>query len=513
MNHRVTKTDEVECMGVTDPCSETQIRSEERSPDGDADREDQVYHSDSERIHDEAPSPSDNTEIPTRILPCIVYSQFAGTSLWFAGNAVLSDFSDEYGLPDSSLQILTSAVQAGFIIGTLVSAASNITDRFLPTWIFLLSALTGALLNGLVPLIARDLAGMTILRFLTGVSLAGIYPVGMKVAADWYEKGLGQALGLLVGALVLGTAFPFLLRQIPQPWEWLLYETSLLAASGGLLLFFAVADGPHRKATKTMFDARVFWRLFQSRDFAAAAFGYFGHMWELYAFWTWCPQVWEAYLSRQNSSWDESVMTFAVIAVGAFGCAVGGRLSASIGSGRVALVSLLISGCCCLLSPLFFFYVSVPAVTLIFYLIWGTTVAADSPQFSSLVAQASPAQSKGTALTIVNAIGFAITIGSIQLLGVPLSEGFLFLLLAPGPALGVYKMRRFLFNRTEEQNGLSNETKDLEEDGTQLFSDSPWRRSHRLDKDAIPLVTHMFVTPSIVYLRSNPKLHILRYYL
>ncbi|KAL7577580.1 hypothetical protein ACA910_015108 [Epithemia clementina (nom. ined.)] len=242
----------------------------------------------------------DDDEIPSRILPCIVYSLFAGTSLWFAGNAVLPAFMDELNLPNSSLQILTSAVQAGFIVGTLVSAASNITDRFRPTRIFLCSALGGAILNGLIPLIVHDLAGMTSLRFLTGVCLAGIYPVGMKVAADWYQNGLGQALGFLVGALVLGTAFPFLLRQIPQPWEWLLFETSLLAASGGILLVTAVADGPHRKAGAAMFDPNIIWSVFQACDFHVAALGYFGHMWELYAFWTWCPQVWDAYLTRHG---------------------------------------------------------------------------------------------------------------------------------------------------------------------------------------------------------------------
>ena len=378
---------------------------------------------------------------PFRVLPCIVYSQFAGTSLWFAGNAVLPEFVGELGLPDSSLQILTSAVQAGFIVGTLLSAITNIADRFLPTHVFLVSALSGAAFNALIPVLAKGLAGMTILRCLTGVSLAGIYPIGMKVAADWYKQGLGRALGLLVGALVFGTAFPFLLRQIPQSWKLLLYETSLLAASGGLLLVLAVPNGPYHKAANK-FNPSVIPTLFQSRDFSAAAFGYFGHMWELYAFWTWCPVVWQAYLIRSGSSWDASVVTFVIISVGALGCVVGGFLSPRFGSGRVALASLLTSGICCLLSPAFY-YVSIPGITLIFYLIWGTTVASDSPQFSSLVAHAAPAENKGTALTIVNSIGFAITIGSIQLLGVPLSEAYLFLLLAPGPALGIYRMRGF----------------------------------------------------------------------
>jgi MFS family permease len=383
--------------------------------------------------------------VPSRILPCIVYSQFAGTSLWFAGNAVLSDFADELNLPDSSLEILTSAVQAGFIVGTLLLAITNLVDRFLPTHIFLASALAGAATNALIPSVAKGIVGMTILRFLTGATLAGIYPVGMKVAADWYRDGLGRALGLLVGALVLGTAFPFLLRQIPQSWELLLYETSILAASGGLVMVAAVPNGPYRKAA-SKFDPAVVVTLFQSREFAAAACGYFGHMWELYAFWTWCPVVLDAYLKRSETLWSESVVTFAVISVGALGCILGGLVIPRFGSGRIALVSLIVSGTCCLLSPVFYF-ISIPEITLIFYLVWGTTVVSDSPQFSTLVADSAPAEQKGTALTVVNCIGFAISIGSIQLLGVPVSEAYLFLLLAPGPVYGIFSMRRFFGSR------------------------------------------------------------------
>ena len=388
-------------------------------------------------------SPEEAFRVPWYILACIVYAQFAGTSLWFAGNAVLSDFSDELDLPESALEILTSAVQAGFIAGTLILAITNLVDRFLPTHIFFASALVGAGMNALIPTLADGIAGMTVLRFLTGTTLAGIYPVGMKIAADWYQDGLGRALGLLVGALVVGTAFPFLLQQIPQSWELLLYETSAIAASGGLLMVLAVPNGPYRKPSLKGFDPTITVSLFRSPEFTSAACGYFGHMFELYAFWAWCPVVWDAYLERNQSSWDASVVTFAVIAVGGLGCVVGGLLSPRVGSGRVALVALGISGSCCLLSPLFYF-VSIPEITLVFYLLWGVAVAADSPQFSSLVAATAPPENKGTALTLVNCIGFAISITSIQLLGVPLPEAYLFLLLLPGPMLGTFAMRKFV---------------------------------------------------------------------
>lgn len=387
--------------------------------------------------------------IPAQVLPCIIFSQFAGTSLWFAGNAVQEDFADEFNLPDSSLSLLTSAVQAGFVVGTLFVAIFNVADRLMPTHVFAASAWIGALMNALIPILVQGTAGMFTLRFITGVALAGIYPVGVKVASDWYQSGLGHALGLLVGALVFGTAFPFLLNLVPQPWEYLLWETSILAATGGLVMLTFVPNGPYRKAA-TKFQPGAAMALFRSKPFAAAAFGYFGHMWELYAFWAWCPTVWKAYLERHEKGWDESFVTFAVIATGVVSCAVGGWLSPRIGSGRVAVFSLVISGACCLLSPIFFYNPIVP-VTLIFYLIWGAAVISDSPQFFALAAAAaSSSEYRGSALAVVLAIGFGITIGSIHLLEVPISEAYLFLLLAPGPLLALYYMRGFFFSKTGE---------------------------------------------------------------
>jgi len=406
--------------------------------DGDADQLHQL-----ERHHPTSP--------PCYILPCIVYSQFAGTALWFAANAVLSDLIDERGLEDdnnAALAILTSAVQAGIILGTLLSALTNVTDRYPPTRVFLVSCLLGAALNALIPTpVAQGLAGLTALRLLTGMCLAGIYPVGMKISADWYAEGLGVALGFLVGASVLGTALPFLLRQIPhQPWQFLLWETSILATSGGLLLGLCVAEGPRRRAnpTKKQFDHSVVVSLFRVPDFRAAAFGYFGHIYEMYAFWAWCPVVWQNYLEGIGSSWDASVVTFAVISAGAIGCVVGGFLSPLFGSARVGVVALTISGLQCFFSPLFFLLPQ--EAMLFFYLLWGVMVAMDSPQFSRLVAQTTPAENKGTALTIVNCIAFAITIGSIYLLQVPVDPQYLFLLLAPGPVFGVWSMRQHIFS-------------------------------------------------------------------
>jgi|AntRauTorckE5430_2_1112549.scaffolds.fasta_scaffold01514_1 MFS family permease len=382
-------------------------------------------------------------ERPFYILPAIVGSQFAGTALWFAGNAVLPELVEQWDLPESSLSFMTSSVQFGFIVGTLVFALFNVADWFPPTRVFGVCALFGAFVNAMIPF-WESLAGLIVLRFCTGAALAGIYPVGMKVAADWFPQGaLGLALGWLVGALAVGSAVPFLLSQIPQSWQSLLWETSALAATGGIVVGCFVPNGPYRKASSKL-DPYVVWSLFRTNQpFRSAAFGYFGHMWELYAFWTWCPIVWKAYLEDRDVGWDASVVTFCVVAIGGVGCVIGGYISERQGSARVAFMSLAMSGAVCLLSPLL--YISPPVVNLISYLIWGLVVVADSPQFSSLVAQTCPPEYKGTALTIVNCIGFAVTIGSIQLLGAPISEQYLFLLLAPGPGFGLWSMRSHVF--------------------------------------------------------------------
>lgn len=397
---------------------------------------------------------------PWFVLPAIVSSQFAGTALWFAGNAVLPDLSEAWGLPDSSLGLVTSSVQLGFIGGTLIFALLNIADRFLPTYVFMICALLGASLNALIPLCDGSLAGLLFLRFATGVSLAGIYPVGMKVASDWYETGLGKALGWLVGALALGSSFPFLLRQIPQSWQALLYETSSVAAIGGVVVGCLVPNGPYRKAAGKKLDPKVVWTIFQDPLFRSAALAYWGHMWELYAFWTWCPVVWEAYLEEQgDTTLTPSIVTFLVIALGGLGCVLGGYASTKYGSAWVAFGSLATSGLLCTLSPLVY-EIPVPGIVLVIYLVWGMAVVADSPQFSTLVAMTAPPESKGTALTIVNCLGFAITIASIQLLAVDISEQFLFLLLAPGPLFGLWSLRAHVnpFHATEvKQDKLAQE--------------------------------------------------------
>ncbi|MFQ5937713.1 MAG: MFS transporter [Acidiferrobacterales bacterium] len=380
---------------------------------------------------------------PFWILLIIVVSQFTGTSLWFASNAVLGDLQQQWALANDVLGYMTSAVQAGFIAGTLTFAFFAISDRFSPRVIFFLCGLLGALANLSVYLFAEGFWSLLAFRFITGFFLAGIYPVGMQIAAGWYQKGLGRAIGFLTGALVLGTALPHLLKSLGQdlPWEAVTVAVSGIAAFGGLLMFLLVPDGPYLvKGTK--FDPRALAVIFQSRLFRASAFGYFGHMWELYAFWAFVPVVLAAYAAVNSQvSLNVSFWAFAVIGIGSLGCAGGGLFSLRLGSARVAFTQLTSSGVCCLVSPLLFF-APLP-VFLAFLLFWGIAVVGDSPQFSALNAENAPRALVGSALTIATSIGFAITIVSIQLLNYLatfVQASYLFLPLAIGPLLGLISM-------------------------------------------------------------------------
>jgi MFS family permease len=382
---------------------------------------------------------------PRRILPVIIASQFAGTSLWFAGNAVLADLQREWGLPPEALGYTTSAVQLGFITGTLAFAFFAVSDRVSPRIVFFVCSLAGAAANlgvfalgGVWPLVAC--------RFLTGFFLAGIYPVGMKIASGWYRSDLGNALGFLVGALVLGTAFPHLLKGVggALPWETVLVAVSGVAALGGVLMLLFVPDGPYlAKAAK--FDPRALAVIFRSPRFRASAFGYFGHMWELYAFWAFVPFALAAHAAAAGGTLNVPLWAFAVIAAGFLGCAGGGLVSLRAGSARVAFAQLAASGACCALSP-FLFHAPTP-LFLAFLVFWGIVVVGDSPQFSALNAHNAPRELVGSALTIGNCIGFAITIGSIQLLNAlagSVDSALVFLALVPGPVLGLVALAPLL---------------------------------------------------------------------
>ncbi|NQW37144.1 MAG: MFS transporter [Flavobacteriales bacterium] len=386
-------------------------------------------------------------KVPKHVLPIIVFAQFCCTSLWFAGNAVLPQLIDKYHWAASSLGNLTSAVQFGFILGTLVFAILSLADRFSPSKLFFISAIFGALFNVLGLLVASNFIALLSFRFLVGFSLAGIYPVGMKIAADYYQKGLGKSLGYLVGALVIGTALPHLIKSVlgsELPWTWVFILTSAIAFLGGLLIVLFVGDGPHHQQMKG-FDIKSISRIFKNKDLKSAAFGYFGHQWELYTFWAFVPLLITYHAQLHNTSvLNTSFYAFIIIGIGGLACVLAGYTSNYFGTKNTAGLALFLSGLCCLLSPLFLLWSSFP-VFIAFLIFWGFNVVADSPLYSTLVAQNAEPSSKGTSLTLVNSIGFAITIVSIQLLSLlqtVIPPAFLFMILALGPAFGLRALYR-----------------------------------------------------------------------
>ena len=377
--------------------------------------------------------------VPRHILPALVAAQFAGTSLWFAVNAVMPDLQRELGWATAAVGTLTSALQFGFIVGTLVFALLAIADRFSARAVFLICALAGAACTVGAWAMVRNYEALLIWRFATGFFLAGIYPVGMKIAAQWYTRGLGGALGLLVGALVLGSASAHALRALGNalPWPTLMLGVAALAAAGGLLLFFGTSDPPGAHARVTTLQWRALATVWTDSRVRSSVLGYFGHMWELYTMWVMAPLILVTRLEGAALSWA----AFAVLGAGAIGCALGGWVAQRWGSARVAGVQLSISGVCCLATPWM-----LGAGDALFYgwlLLWGITVAGDSPQFSTLTARNAPPQAVGSVLTLTNSIGFAISIVSI-LLFVSLAEtvalGALLPWLALGPALGLWAL-------------------------------------------------------------------------
>ncbi|MCW5649690.1 MAG: MFS transporter [Ramlibacter sp.] len=394
--------------------------------------------------------------VPHRILPVIVLSQFAGTSLWFAVNAVMPDLQVAWGLPGSAVGSLTSAVQLGFVAGTLVFALLLVADRFSPSRVFMVCALLGALVNASAVFLDGQYVLLLGLRFAVGFLLAGVYPVGMKIAASWYRERLDAVMGVLIGALVLGTALPHGLRALGlqatgqglfglASWQLVLLAVSSLAALGGLAAALWVPDSPGlvKAARITPRALGVIWA---DRRVRASVFGYFGHMWELYAFFVLLPLV----LATRLAGAQVSAAAFVMIAAGFIGCAGGGLWARRIGSARVAGVQLATSGLCCLLAPLL---LTAPLpLFMLWLLVWGVSVSGDSPQFSTLTAHNAPREIAGSVLTFANCIGFVISVVSIELFvraSHSHSLGTVLPWLGLGPALGLWLFRPLL-KRTQD---------------------------------------------------------------
>ena len=379
-----------------------------------------------------------------RALALLGAAELLGMSLWFSASAVAPQLQEKWGLSPTQTSWLTLAVQLGFVAGTLLSALLNLPDVISSRRLFASAAIAGAFVNAAFGLFAKDFYTGIVLRFIVGACLAGVYPPGMKIMATWFRRGRGTALGVLVGALTLGKASPYLVNAVGSAdWRVNVLFVSALAVAGGLIVLLTVGDGPLTVAA-AKFDARQVARVFQNRGVRLANFGYFGHMWELYAMWTWTPVLIRASLSARGEPHAlAEVASFLVIGAGAAGCVAAGLLADRVGRTVVTSVAMALSGACCVVIG--FLYGAHPALLLAVAGLWGASVVADSAQFSACVTELGDPRYMGTALTIQTCCGFLLTTASILLIPLlveSLGWRYAFIALAPGPAFGVVSMLR-----------------------------------------------------------------------
>jgi MFS family permease len=382
-----------------------------------------------------------------RQLAVLSLAELLALSLWFSASAVLPALQREWALGAGGSAGLVIAVQLGFIAGTLASALGNLPDVWSPRHLMTGSALLGAVANAALALWVDALAPALALRFVTGLAMAGAYPPAMKIMATWFREGRGVAIGILVGALTVGSAMPWLIRGLTTlPWRQTLLAASGLAVLAAIVVVLLVREGPNRFPS-ARFDPRMALAVFRERGPRLACLGYFGHMWELYAMWAWIGLfLFDSARSSGAAGYaglSPSTATFAVIAIGGVGCWLGGVASDRWGRTAATIAAMAASGFCAATIGLTFG--GPPTVTLVVALVWGVTVIADSAQFSTAITELSPAAYVGTALTMQTCVGFALTNISIWLL-LPIVGAvgwrWAFATLAVGPALGVVAMAR-----------------------------------------------------------------------
>jgi len=379
------------------------------------------------------------------MLALVALAEVLGMTMWFSATAVTGAIATEFRLDASEIAWLTMAVQAGFVAGTLGSALLSLPDLINARTLFAVGCAVGAMANAGVAQAASP-AALIACRFVTGAALAWVYPPGMKIAAGWTERRRGTALGILVGALTIGSAFPHLLSALTSEIEWrgLLRLTSGLALAGAVIVRGVVRDGPFVAET-ARFNPRAAFRVFTVRGTRLATLGYLGHMWELYAMWTWIGPFAAASLSAAgstNAATQGSLVAFVAVASGAPGCVLAGFWADRLGKARVAGAAMVASALCAAAAGLFF---GAPIRWLaLLAAVWGFAVVADSAQFSALVSEYSRRDEVGTAITVQTCAGFLLTMLTIRL--VPSAAGWMgwpwvFLLLVPGPLAGAWAMR------------------------------------------------------------------------
>lgn len=379
-----------------------------------------------------------------RNIVILVIAQVAAMGLWFVTAALLGDMAREVELSTGVSAALSSAVQGGFVIGALFSALTGIADRFPPKLVFACSVWLGAAATALLLVVPVGSLQAILLRGVTGFCLAGVYPVGMKIAIGWSKQHRGFLVGLLVGGLTLGSAVPHLLTWLGgADWRGTIGIACVLAALAGVLILFTKNGPLHASSAK--FDMRTISYAWTNPRVRRAYGGYLGHMWELYVMWAWVGFALSISFSQQidTDSAQElaKLITFFVIAAGAVSCAIAGRIADVIGKAELTIIAMAVSGTCAILFALFF---GGPLwLMILIAILWGMSVIPDSAQFSALVADYTPAEKAGSLLTFQTALGFALTTVTVQLapiLADRIGWPWLMALLALGPIAGIYAM-------------------------------------------------------------------------
>ena len=381
-----------------------------------------------------------------RQLTLLALVELLAMGLWFSASAVVPELETAWGLGDSAASWLTMSVQLGFVAGAVLSAVLTLSDVWDPRRLIAGSALLGAASTAAIALWADGMALAGPLRFVTGVALAGVYPPGMKVMAGWFREGRGMAIGVMIGALAVGSASPHLLRPLGGIGDWraVLYLAAALAVVAAVLAGVGLRSGPYQ-APAAPFDPRAVRRILTDPPTMLANGGYFGHMWELYAVWTWIPAFIAASFaidaSPATTPEAASYLAFGMIAAGGLGAAGAGVLADRIGRSVVTSASMMVSGACCLLAG--FVFGGAPSLVVVLLLVWGVAVVADSAQFSACVSELTEPAYVGTALTLQTAIGFLLTIATIRLTPIWVDAWgweWAFAPLAIGPFLGTWSM-------------------------------------------------------------------------